>query len=167
MRKFLVRIFKYSLIIVIAGFLIIQLVPYGHNHTNPPVVEEPGWDTLQTQALTERACFACHSNETVWPWYSNIAPVSWLVQRDVQEGRHALNFSQWGRSREREEGEEVTESITEGKMPPSFFLLTHPEARLTVAEKAALVQGLQATLGGETGLNENGRELTEHAFDDD
>ena len=59
-------------------FVLIQLVRFGRNHTNPPVAQEPSWDSTETRALAERACFDCHSNETVWPWYSNIAPVSWL-----------------------------------------------------------------------------------------
>ena len=75
--------------------LVIQLIPYGHNHTNPPVVQEPSWNRPETRAIVKRACFDCHSNETVWPWYSNVAPVSWLIYRDVAEGRQHLNFSEW------------------------------------------------------------------------
>ena len=56
--------------------LVIQLLPYGRDHTNPPVVAEPLWDSPQTRALAKRACFDCHSNETIWPWYTNVAPVS-------------------------------------------------------------------------------------------
>ena len=64
---------------VLAGlFLAIQFVPYGRDHSNPPVIGEPTWNSPETRALAVRACFDCHSNETVWPWYSNIAPVSWL-----------------------------------------------------------------------------------------
>ena len=92
------------------------------------------------------------SNETTWPWYSNIAPVSWLVQHDVDEGRQHLNFSEWGvarSGRQRREGhglDEMGEVILEGEMPPAQFLLTHPEARLTETEKQALADGLAATL---------------------
>jgi mono/diheme cytochrome c family protein len=68
----------------------IQLVPYGRDHINPQVTQESRWDSARTRALAARACFDCHSNETVWPWYSNVAPVSWLIQRDVDEGRRAL-----------------------------------------------------------------------------
>ena len=75
--------------------LLIQLIPYGRDHTNPPVMQEPQWDSPQTRALTKRACFDCHSNETVWPWYSNVAPVSWLIYRDVSKGREHFNFSEW------------------------------------------------------------------------
>jgi hypothetical protein len=62
---------------------LIQAVPYGRAHSNPPVVSEPAWDSPRARELAVRACFDCHSNETVWPWYSNIAPVSWLIQSDV------------------------------------------------------------------------------------
>ncbi len=125
-------------------FLLIQLIPFGHQHTNPPVAQEPNWDSPQTRELAQRACFDCHSNETVWPWYSNIAPVSWLVQSDVNEGRSHLNFSDWSKVRE---AFEIPEVVQEGRMPPSIFLIMHPEARLTQAEKEALVSGFKATVG--------------------
>ncbi|MBM3943265.1 MAG: cytochrome C [SAR202 cluster bacterium] len=122
----------------------IQLAPYGRDHYNPPVTGEPAWKGAQTRALTVRACFDCHSNETVWPWYSNVAPVSWLVQRDVQEGRDELNFSQWDAG---QEGDHAAETVTDGSMPPRIYLLTHPAARLSDAERQVLAQGLAETLG--------------------
>ena len=128
---------------LVALALLIQLVPYGHNHTNPAVVAEPNWDSPQTKALFDRACADCHSNDTVWPWYSNIAPVSWLVQRDVEEGRSRLNSSVWGT--QRIETGEISEVIRGGEMPMPVFLITHPEARLTQAEKDTLIQGLLAS----------------------
>ena len=132
--------------------LLIQLVPYGKNHTNPPVVSQPKWDSPQTLALARRACFDCHSNETVWPWYSNIAPVSWLVQLDVNEGRRSLNFSTWGASSTtgeggRRGGGDIAETINRGSMPPFQYLLEHPAANLTATEKQQLIQGLQTSLG--------------------
>lgn len=133
-----------GLLLLLVFFGLIQLVPYGRNHSDPPVVQEPRWDSPQTRELVRRACFDCHSNETVWPWYSNIAPVSWLVQRDVDEGRRKLNFSEWNRP----QGEpgEVVEVVRKGEMPPLFYLLTHPNARLSPAEKEALIRGLENTL---------------------
>lgn len=148
MRKILLIVVA----ILAGGFLLMQLIPYGRNHNNPPVISEPTWDSPQTQALAERACYDCHSNEVEWPWYSSIAPVSWLVQHDVEEGREHLNFSEWGNGRgEGEEGEDMAEVIYDGEMPPRVFLITHPEARLTDGEKRMLAQGLLATGGGETG----------------
>ncbi len=139
---------KLGSVVLIGGLLLIQLVPYGRDHDNPAVLAEPSWDSSKTRELTVRACFDCHSNETVWPWYSYVAPVSWLVQRDVDGGREELNFSEWNRPQE--EAEESAETVREGSMPPRTYLLTHPEARLTDTELAALADGLAATLGEES-----------------
>lgn len=125
----------------------IQLVPYGRDHTNPPVTGEPAWDSPETRALARRACFDCHSNETRWPVYASIAPFSWVVQDHVDEGREVLNFSEWDRPQE--EAEEASEVVAEGEMPLWDYSLVHPESRLTPAERRALVDGLAATLGGE------------------
>lgn len=126
-----------------ALLLVVQVVPYGHRHANPPVVVEPAWDHPATRALAERACFDCHSNQTRWPWYSFVAPTSWLVQSHVDEGREALNFSEWGRG----EGEtdDLAESVLEGEMPPASYLLAHPGARLSTTERDQLARGLMAT----------------------
>lgn len=135
---------------LVAVFLLIQLIPFGRDHTNPPVVREPDWDSPQTRTLAKRACFDCHSNETTWPWYSNIAPISWLVQRDVEEGRREVNFSDWKvRQTKRDRGEiieEFVEIVLEGEMPPGTYLITHPQGRLTQAERQQLGDGLRATL---------------------
>jgi len=129
---------------LLAVIIIVQLLPYGRNHTNPAVIQEPNWDSPQTRQLAQRACFDCHSNETVWPWYSNIAPVSWLVQKDVDEARRHLNFSEWtGRIRE---ADEIAEVVAEGEMPPSKYLLMHSQARLSPSEKEALMRGLNTSV---------------------
>jgi mono/diheme cytochrome c family protein len=133
-----------------AVFLLLQLVPYGRAHNNPPVVAEPNWDSPQTRELAARACFDCHSNETAWPFYTNIAPFSWLTQRHVEHGREHLNFSNWNQSHEEHgheppNAEELGEVLLEGEMPLRSYLLAHPEARLTDAERIALADGLAAT----------------------
>jgi mono/diheme cytochrome c family protein len=145
--------------------LIVQLIPYGRDHDNPPVVAEPSWDSMQTRDLAVRACFDCHSNETVWPWYSNVAPVSWLIQWDVEEGREHLNYSEWNRD---QEGEDSAETVRDGSMPPSAYLLTRSDARLTDAELTALADGLAATLGDdpEGGENEEDDEEDEEERED-
>lgn len=97
-------------------FLAIQAWPYGRNHTNPPVRGEPPWKSPETRELVVRACFDCHSNETAWPWYSNIAPFSWLVEGDVDEGRKKVNYSEWDRPQK--EARESPESVLVGEMPP-------------------------------------------------
>ena len=112
---------------------------------NPPVVMEPMWDSTETRTLVRRACFDCHSNETAWPGYTRVAPVSWLVQRDVEAGRDALNFSQWNRPQA--EAARAADAVHHGQMPVRVYALMHAHARLTAAERAALVRGLRRTLG--------------------
>ncbi len=127
-------------------FAAMQIVPYGKDHSNPPIVSEPAWDSPETRAIAKRACFDCHSNETVWPWYSNVAPVSWLVQRDVEEGRERLNFSDWQKYAGSENADEAAEAVQEGEMPPMIYLVQHPEANLSAEDKNLLVSGLNASL---------------------
>lgn len=142
---------------LVITLIAIQLVPYGCAHSNPPVIAEPAWDSTQTRELAARACFDCHSNQTEWPWYSNVAPASWVIQRDVNEGREKLNFSEW--TRPQEGAREAAESVQEGDMPPWYYLLPRPQAQPSSVETASLIQGLQATLGGEPrGAGERGRE---------
>ncbi|HSC92413.1 MAG TPA: heme-binding domain-containing protein [Gaiellaceae bacterium] len=123
--------------------LAIQLVPYGRDHADPAVAREPAWDTPATRELARAACFDCHSNLTTWPWYSNVAPVSWLVQRDVDVGRQVLNFSEWGGA---QEVDDVVEAVQEGSMPPIQYRLLHAGARLSDAQRRELASGLEATL---------------------
>jgi hypothetical protein len=131
--------------VVVLGFLLVaQVVPYGRNHRNPPTVAEPRWDSAATRSLAERACFDCHSNQTSWPWYSHVAPMSWLVQSHVDEGRRELNFSEWQPGNT--EAREAAETVREREMPPSSYLLLHPEARLTAAEREQLARGLDASI---------------------
>jgi len=124
----------------VALLLAIQLVPYGRQHTNPPVTAEPAWPDPAVRELAVRACFDCHSNQSTWPWYSNIAPLSWLVQNHVQEGRSILNFSEWDRP---QQGlREAAEILQEGEMPPGYYRLMHRAANLTPAETAQLARAL-------------------------
>lgn len=142
------KILKLFLIVVVIGVVVLALsqLIVAPLKTNPPVVTEPKWDSPATRELAKRACFDCHSNETVWPWYSNIPPVSWLVVSDTVNGRRRLNFSEWGTGRLRGAGE-IAEVIQEGEMPPAVYLPMHPEARLNDAEKQQLINGLTLTLG--------------------
>ena len=125
--------------------LALQLVPYGCSHTNPEVRSEPHWDAPGTRELFMRACGDCHSNETVWPWYALVAPASWLVQHDVEEGRSHFNVSEWGRRENH--GDEAAQLVRDGEMPLWFYLPAHPEANLSDAELAQLIGGLVATFG--------------------
>lgn len=126
----------------------IQFLPYGKDHTNLPVLSEPQWDSPKTQELFKRACADCHSNETKYPWYSSIAPVSWLVMHDIEEGREHFNVSVWG-IQKKNEGDDAAKEVEEGEMPILPYLLAHPEARLNETEKTALINGLEKTFGKE------------------
>jgi hypothetical protein len=139
------KAFAFAAAIAGAALLALQLVPYGRNHSNPPVAVEPDWDQPSTRALAARACFDCHSNETRWPWYSSVAPASWFVQRHVDDGRQVLNFSEW--QRPQEEASESAETILEGEMPLRGYSLLHASARLSPAESQALARGLTASIG--------------------
>jgi mono/diheme cytochrome c family protein len=140
---------KYKILgIAVALVILIQFIPYGKSHLNPSVVAEPVWDSPKTKELFTRTCADCHSNETNWPWYSNIAPISWLVQYDVEEGREHFNVSMWG-VQEKNEGDEANEEFKDSEMPPWFYVIPHPEAWLSESEAQQLSKGLVATFGEE------------------
>lgn len=121
--------------------LALQLVPYGWRHPNPPVTEDAPWPSSQARAVAVQSCYACHSNETRWPAYSYVAPLSWLVRRDVEEGRDDLNFSTWDRDAGR--ADDAAESVADGSMPPRRYVLAHPQARLTAEEARVLLDALR------------------------
>jgi len=145
---------KKVLLIIIGLFLLIQIIPYGRDHTNPPVVSEVKWDSPKTKVLFNKACADCHSNETKWPWYSNIAPLSWSIYNHVIEGREHFNVSMWG-VQKKNKGDEAAEEVEEGEMPLASYLIAHPEARLTKEEKLTLIKGLKNTFGSEEHENED------------
>lgn len=118
--------------------LAIQFVPV--DRSNPPVETEAPAPPAVREVL-RRACYDCHSNETRWPWYSRVAPVSWLVAHDVTEGRRELNFSTWNRldaAKQVKALRETWEEVDEGEMPLRIYLPTHPEARLSDSDRALL-----------------------------
>jgi hypothetical protein len=120
-------------------FLLIQLVPV--NRTNPPITGEIQVP-LAVKKILKTSCYDCHSNETRWPWYSYVAPISWLVAYDVKEGRRELNFSVWQTyttKRKKKKFKEIWEEIAKGKMPMGVYLLTHKEAKMDTA-KATLIK---------------------------
>jgi mono/diheme cytochrome c family protein len=110
----------------------------------PSVTGEPTWDTPRTQDLATRSCAVCHSNQPTWPWYANVAPLSWFVQHQVDDGRAVLNLSELDRV---QASTSSAGSVAAGHMPPGFAALIDGKLRLTDAERADLVRGLQATLG--------------------
>jgi Haem-binding domain len=121
-----------------AGALLvaIQLVPV--SRTNPPVtsavVAPPA-----VAAILKRACFDCHSHETVWPLQAYLAPASWLVAHDVTAARKELNFSRWDQVDPKKVAKKLPEEVGEGEMPPWFYVVAHPMARLSDAERKTLI----------------------------
>jgi len=137
---------KKIILLLIILFGVIQFIPYGKEHTNPKVVAEPKWDSPKTKEIFMKACGDCHSNETKYPWYSSIAPISWAMAHHIEEGREHFNVSMWGQQK-KNEGDEAIEEIEEGEMPLKSYLLAHPEARLSDVEKQLLMDGLKKTFG--------------------
>ena len=133
-------IIKWGAIGLAGLFVLIQAVPYGRAHDNPPVTRAAAWPDPGAEQLAEKSCYDCHSNLTEWRWYSNVAPASWLVQSDVDEGRDILNFSEWDRGQP--DLGELQEVISEGGMPPWKYTLPHPSAKLSSSEKDRLIAGL-------------------------
>lgn len=129
-----------------AALLLIQVIR--PDQTNPPVTGEVQAPP-EVATVLKRACYDCHSNETKWPWYSQVAPVSWLVARDVRNGRKHLNFSEWQgyeAGRKLKKLKETEEEVGEGEMPMAIYLPLHPEAKLTDAERTLLVSWARAGL---------------------
>ena len=131
-----------GLLVVVVVAVAIQLVPYGWWHANPAVVEDAPWPDKASADLARSACYDCHSNETEWPVYSYVAPMSWLVRSDVEEGRDELNFSDWDDARG--ELDDAIDVLRDGSMPPGQYELMHPGARLDDEEVDRLVAALEA-----------------------
>jgi len=135
MRRHLGKI----LLLIFVLLVVVQLIPV--ERSNPPVTAEI-LAPAEVMPLLRRACYDCHSHETVWPWYSRYAPLSWLVAHDVSEAREHLNFSLWGELPAHKQAKlmkEIGEEVSEGGMPPFIYLPAHPEARLTDGEKTLLL----------------------------
>jgi hypothetical protein len=133
--------------VVIVG---IQFVPVRRD--NPPVTADL-MAPPAVQDLLRRSCYNCHSNETRWPWYSQVAPVSWLVSHDVAEGRQHLDFSRWGEMSPQRRYvllKEIRELTDEGDMPLPMYLFMHRRARLSAADHRTLDAWVSAEVGTET-----------------
>ncbi len=137
------RWLKWGGLSLVGLLLVSQAVPYGRGHSNPPVTAEPAWDSPTTRAMVQTSCGDCHSNTTKWLWYSNIAPVSWLVQNDVDGGRRTLNFSEWNTPQA--DANDIIEQIRNGSMPPFTYTVIHRGAALSTSKRDQLIRGLEAT----------------------
>ena len=129
------------LVVLLVAVVAIQFIPV--RRSNPPKLYA---DPLELHSgvypILRDSCYDCHSNVTQWPWYSRVAPVSWLVARDVNLGREQLNFTEWhllAREERVELALEIVEKVEQGAMPQPRYLILHPEAELTEADKFVLV----------------------------
>jgi Haem-binding domain len=127
---------------LLAVAVLLQLVPYGRDHTNPPVTQDAPWADGRARELATTACYDCHSNATRWPLQSFVAPFSWMMARDVEQGRDKLNFSTW--DEDDGEADDAADAVADGSMPPRRYLLAHPDAALSGAERQVLIDALQA-----------------------
>ena len=133
------RMLKALGITIVAFVILAQFVRI--DRTNPPV-ESDVLAPPEVKPTLRAACYDCHSNETVWPWYSPIAPVSWLLAYDVGKGREELNFSTWQRydaKQQQKNLKETVETVNDGEMPPWYYVIAHPEAHLADKDRQALV----------------------------
>lgn len=132
---------KRSAMVVAGLFVAIQFVPYGWKHSNPPVVQDAPWPDAESESIARQSCYSCHSNETDWPFYSYVAPMSWLVRGHVDDGREELNFSDW--DRDADQMDDAIEVVQDGEMPPTQYTLVHRGASLTEDEAAKLIAAMQ------------------------
>ncbi len=126
---------KIGILVIVAALLLAQSIRI--EKSNPPVHNDISADPA-IKPLLRRACYNCHSNETVWPWYSSVAPASWLVASDVNEGRRQLNFSDWEAYSQKVREEKlkaIADEMQEGDMPPWYYSLVHRDARLKSTER--------------------------------
>lgn len=131
--------------IIVAAIIIIQLIPTRRPEVitineNDLVTNNDVPDTVAL--LLKNACYDCHSNESKYPWYSYVAPVAWLVSRDIRLGREELNFSDWESLSKMDKAtilEEIVDVVESGTMPMSIYVLMHPESKLSVKERELLL----------------------------
>ena len=139
------KVLTWGPLVLVALFLLAQAVPYGRNHHRPTGSSEPAWDSARTRELAGRACFNCHSNLTTWPWYSNVAPLSWLIRGEVDGARGELNFSDWPVYNG--QAQESLDALLDNEMPPWEYTIMHSKAKLSKTEKAELARGFERTFG--------------------
>ena len=139
------RILKYGLLVLGALFIGIQFVR--PSTTNPVAAAPFAVDDAEVESILRRSCFDCHSNETRWPWYSHVAPVSWRVADHVKEGREHMNFSDWSEADGVKRIGEICEEIEEGEMPLRDYLRMHGDAKLSKEEIATLCSWSQRMAG--------------------
>jgi hypothetical protein len=129
------RVFRWLLFLLIGVLIASQFVKV--ERTNPAVTADLK-APAEVKKIFNQSCYDCHSNETDWPWYSYIAPVSWLIIDDVNGGRKQLNFSEWERLSSKKRNElkkEIWTEIKEGNMPLKIYTYVHPASTLDLTQK--------------------------------
>lgn len=144
------KLLRILFILLVAVFVVIQF--FGIDKNNPQF--DPNMDLItmekppmEIEKILKSTCYDCHSNETVWPWYSNIAPVSWMLKDHVEDGRHHLNFSNWGKMKLNDRAfkiEDIIEEMEDGEMPIPGYDLLHPDAKLSDDQKESLFKWLRS-----------------------
>ena len=149
--------FRSAAITFVGLLVLIQLVPVRRD--NPPAVTGPLTAPDPVVSILRRACADCHSHDTVWPWYSRVAPVSWLVASDVHGGRRHLNFSEWAGytpAVKRQKLALLSTAVQEGEMPPGIYTPLHPTARLSAEDVSVLAMWADSAGGEEPGASFSG-----------
>jgi len=147
-----VKRWQYILGGLVVVFIIIQFIPAdlpGATTDNPGDMIKSGLVSQDVAILLKTSCYNCHSNETKYPWYSHMAPSSWLIARDVRVAREELNFSNWqdyDMSKMLGKLDDITSEVGEGRMPMKIYTLMHPAARLDDAERALIVAWAEETM---------------------
>ncbi|MEW6508785.1 MAG: heme-binding domain-containing protein [Bacteroidota bacterium] len=134
------KVFKVFFVLIIIALIAIQFVEV--NRTNPPVTGDLK-ALPQVKEILKTSCYDCHSNETKWPWYSYVAPVSWLIETDVNDGRKHLNFSGWEKlnsSKQAELKKEIWTVIRDDQMPMGLYTIMHPASKLDITQKNIIKQ---------------------------
>jgi hypothetical protein len=159
--KRLFKVLRWVLIIAVVSSLIAQF--FGPSKTNPPIdptqsIESRLQLTPPVTAIFERSCNDCHSNKTRWPWYSNVAPVSWFVIGHVNEGRENMNFSEWGRYTQRDNDSllrQICREVRAGVMPLSSYTPLHPGSKLSAADVKTICDWTDAERARLAGVQNN------------
>ncbi len=136
---------------VLGCFISIQFIPVGHkatlqSDTNKSIDHQLRIPAIEL-SLLKNACYDCHSDEMRRPWYASIAPVSWMMEQHVSEGKKNLNFSRWTdytTGIQAKKLDEMIEQLRQGSMPPSNYAFLHPAARLSASQTNALIKYLES-----------------------
>jgi hypothetical protein len=144
------RKIKLILVLLVVGFAVIQFFR-PERFTSNEVTNDHIFKKMQVpenvQSILKRSCYDCHSNHTVWPWYSNVAPISWFVVSDVNEGRRKMNLSEWGKLTEKKQIKRLTDicdEITENRMPLGQYVIIHGDAKLSDTDKDVLCKWVKS-----------------------